>query len=110
MKEISDIQREEAKQMALASLNAIMTGGIQDHIEGGFHRYTVDGEWKLPHYEKMLYDQATLIKAFVDAWKSTRDDKYREVIINTCEYLLRDMRHAKGAFFSAGRRGELRIQ
>lgn len=101
VKEVSDVQREKARQMALASLKAIMTGGIQDHIGGGFHRYTVDGEWKLPHYEKMLYDQATLIKAYVDAWKSTSDDKYREVVINTSEYLLRDMRHAQGAFFSA---------
>ncbi len=101
VKEVSNVQRDKARQMALASLKAIMTGGIQDHIGGGFHRYTVDGEWKLPHYEKMLYDQATLIKAFVDAWKSTRDDEYREVIIKTSEYLLRDMRHAQGAFFSA---------
>ena len=101
VKDVSDVQREKARQMALASLNAIMTGGIQDHIGGGFHRYTVDGEWKLPHYEKMLYDQATLIKAYVDAWKCTRDDKYREVIIKTSEYLLRDIRHAQGAFFSA---------
>ena len=101
VKEVSDVQREKARQMALASLNAIMTGGIQDHIGGGFHRDTVDGEWKLPHYEKMLYDEATLIKAYVDAWKSTRDDKYREVIIKTSEYLLRDIRHAQGAFFSA---------
>ena len=101
VKEVSDVQREKARQMALASLNAIMTGGIQDHIGGGFHRDTVDGEWKLPHYEKMLYDEATLIKAYVDAWKSTRDDKYREVIIKTSEYLLRDIRHAQEAFFSA---------
>lgn len=101
VKEIDAAQREEAKRMALASLDSIMTGGIQDHIGGGFHRYTVDGEWKLPHYEKMLYDQATLVKAYADAWKSTRDDKYREVIVNTCEYLLRDMRHEQGAFYSA---------
>ncbi len=101
VKEIDEIRRNGAKHMALASLDAIMAGGIQDHIGGGFHRYTVDGEWKLPHYEKMLYDQATLIKAYVDAWKSTRDDKYRSVIIDTCEYLLRDMRHQEGAFFSA---------
>ena len=101
VKEVSNVQRDKARQMALASLKAIMAGGIQDHIGGGFHRYTVDGEWKLPHYEKMLYDQATLIKAYVDAWKSTRDDEYREVIIKTSEYLLRDMRHAQGAFFTA---------
>ena len=101
VKEVSNVQQDKARQMALASLKAIMTGGIQDHIGGGFHRYTVDGEWKLPHYEKMLYDQATLIKAYVDAWKSTSDDEYRVVIIKTSEYLLRDMRHAQGAFFTA---------
>ncbi len=101
VKELDAAQRAVAKRMALGSLDSILTGGIQDHLGGGFHRYTVDGEWKLPHYEKMLYDQATLIKAYVDAWKSARDEKYRDVIVNTCEYLLRDLRHEQGAFYSA---------
>lgn len=101
VKEIDSLPRQQAKEMALTSLDAIMNGGIQDHIGGGFHRYTVDGEWKLPHYEKMLYDQATLISAYVDAWKSTRNDNYRNAILRTCSYLLRDMRHEQGAFYSA---------
>jgi len=101
VKEIDGAQRKAAKRMALASLDAIMSGGIRDHVGGGFHRYTVDGEWKLPHFEKMLYDQATLIKAYVDAWKSTRDDRYRNVVLQTAEYLLRDMQHEQGGFFSA---------
>ncbi|MGY8696697.1 MAG: thioredoxin domain-containing protein, partial [Verrucomicrobiia bacterium] len=87
--------------MALRSLEAISLGGIRDHIGGGFHRYTVDAEWKIPHYEKMLYDQAILVNAYLDAWLLTRDSKYRQPVLDTLEYLQRDMRHDQGGFFSA---------
>ena len=53
--------------MALASLDAIADGGINDHVGGGFHRYTVDGDWRLPHFKKMLHDQATMVDAFLEA-------------------------------------------
>ncbi len=101
LKEIDTEKGEEAKRMALASLDAIAEGGIQDHVGGGFHRYTVDGEWKLPHFEKMLYDQATLITAYTDAWKATGNDRYREIAEDAIRYVLRDMRHAEGGFYSA---------
>lgn len=101
LKELDASQRQEAKSMALRSLDAIALGGIRDHIGGGFHRYTVDGEWKIPHYEKMLYDQATLVNAYLDAWLLTRDPKYRQPVLDTLEYLQRDMLHDQGGFFSA---------
>jgi len=101
LKELDASRRQEARRMALRSLEAIALGGIRDHVGGGFHRYTVDGEWKIPHYEKMLYDQATLVNAYLDAWLLTRDPKYRQPILDTLEYLQRDMRHDQGGFFSA---------
>jgi uncharacterized protein YyaL (SSP411 family) len=90
-----------AREMALASLDAIARGGINDHIGGGFHRYTVDREWRLPHFEKMLYDQATLVDAYLEAWKATRENRYRKAIIDTCSYLIRDMQAPSGGFYSA---------
>tara|TARA_B110000467_G_C18328956_1_gene491450 strand:+ start:648 stop:3089 length:2442 start_codon:yes stop_codon:yes gene_type:complete len=101
VKELDDTQRKDARNMALRSLDTISLGGIRDHIGGGFHRYTVDAEWKIPHYEKMLYDQATLVNAYLDAWLLTRDSKYRQPVLDTLEYLQRDMRHDQGGFFSA---------
>ena len=84
--------------MALASLDAIADGGINDHLGGGFHRYTVDGEWRLPHFEKMLHDQATMVDAFLEAWKATQESRYRKAIIDTCSYLIRDMQAPSGGF------------
>ena len=63
--------------MALASLDAIADGGINDHHGGGCHRYTVDDEWRLPHFEKMLQDQANMVDAFLEAWKATQESRYR---------------------------------
>ncbi len=101
VKELDSSQKQTAKNMALRSLDKIALGGIRDHIGGGFHRYTVDAEWKIPHYEKMLYDQATLVNAYLDAWLLTRDKKYRQPVSDTLEYLQRDMQHYQGGFFSA---------
>ncbi len=101
VKELPKAQRDEARRIALTSLDAIAAGGIHDHIGGGFHRYTVDGEWKLPHFEKMLYDQATLITAYTHAWQATKNDAYRSIVDSAVQYLLRDMRLPQGGFYSA---------
>ena len=74
---------------------------MRDHLGGGFHRYSVDGFWHVPHFEKMLYDQAQLAVSFTEAWQLTREEFFAEVARETLEYVLRDMRHPDGGLFSA---------
>ena len=86
---------------ALQTLRAMARGGIRDHLGGGFHRYSVDARWLVPHFEKMLYDNALLARAYLDAWRVTGDAELREVAEETLDWLLDDMRHPKGGFFAA---------
>ncbi|MGE0443900.1 MAG: thioredoxin domain-containing protein [Vicinamibacterales bacterium] len=90
-----------AQEMALATLRAMATGGIHDQLAGGFHRYATDRDWLVPHYEKMLYDQALLASAYVDGFQATRDPFFRDVARRTLDYVLRDLRDPGGAFHSA---------
>jgi uncharacterized protein YyaL (SSP411 family) len=76
-------------------------GGIYDQIGGGFHRYAVDARWLVPHFEKMLYDNAQLPRLYLEAFQATRDALYRRIVEETLDYVLRDMRHPDGGFFSA---------
>ena len=87
--------------MAVETLRAMALGGMRDHIGGGFHRYSVDAEWRVPHFEKMLYDQAQLVLAFLEAGQATRDSFYSTVAEDTLDYVLRDMTGPHGGFFSA---------
>lgn len=91
---------ENVKEMALNTLESIFKGGIYDHIAGGFSRYSVDEKWIIPHFEKMLYDNALLIEAFAKAYEITRNDLYKKIIIDTIEFLVRDMQDDKGAFYA----------
>ncbi|MDQ3347435.1 MAG: thioredoxin domain-containing protein [Acidobacteriota bacterium] len=88
-------------RMATETLRAMALGGMRDHIGGGFHRYSVDGDWRVPHFEKMLYDQAQLVLAYLEAAQATGDDFYAAVAADTLEYVRRDMTDAGGAFYSA---------
>jgi uncharacterized protein len=92
---------QQPLQMAAETLRAMAMGGMRDHIGGGFHRYSVDGDWRVPHFEKMLYDQAQLVLAYLEAWQATGDDFYAEVAEDTLAYVMRDMTDAGGGFFSA---------
>ena len=83
------------------SLDRMASGGMYDHVGGGFARYSVDGQWLVPHFEKMLYDQALLARVYLHAWQVTGDDRYRAVMDETVAYVLRDLRHPAGGFFSA---------
>ena len=83
------------------SLDAMASGGIYDHLGGGFARYSVDRRWLVPHFEKMLYDNALLARAYLHAWQVTAEPAYRQVLEETIDYVLRDLRHADGGFFSA---------
>jgi uncharacterized protein YyaL (SSP411 family) len=87
--------------MVTNSLDAMASGGIYDHVGGAFARYSVDEEWLVPHFEKMLYDQALLTRVYLHAWQVTGEDRYRQVVDETIGYLLRDLRHPAGGFFSA---------
>ena len=92
---------KHALEMDLFTLRKMATGGIHDHIGGGFHRYTVDRYWHVPHFEKMLYDQAQLANAYLDAFQITQDRQYAEVAGDILDYVARDMMSKDGGFFSA---------
>jgi len=92
---------QDAVQMTLHTLHAMADGGIHDHLSGGFHRYSVDAAWHVPHFEKMLYDQAQLAIAYLQAYQITHDPFYANVVRDILGYVLRDMRSTQGGFFSA---------
>jgi uncharacterized protein YyaL (SSP411 family) len=87
--------------MALHTLRSMAIGGMRDHIGGGFHRYSVDADWRVPHFEKMLYDQAQLVLAYLEASQATGDRSYADVAVDTLLYVRRDLTHPEGAFYSA---------
>jgi len=88
-------------EMVTRTLDSMARGGIYDHLGGGFHRYSTDERWLLPHFEKMLYDQAALARAYVEAFEATRNPKYARVAREVLDYVLRDMTGPEGGFFSA---------
>ncbi|MEM9046570.1 MAG: DUF255 domain-containing protein [Pseudomonadota bacterium] len=92
---------EAALAVAVATLDAIAYGGIHDHLGGGFHRYTVDPNWRTPHFEKMLYNQGQLARAFIEGWEATKDPAYARAAKRTFAYIARDMTDPEGAFYSA---------
>ena len=91
----------KALDMALFTLRKMAAGGMHDHIGGGFHRYSVDRYWHVPHFEKMLYDQAQLAVAYLDAFQITKDKEYELVARDILDYVARDMTSKEGGFFSA---------
>lgn len=88
-------------EMVEKTLEAMRLGGMYDHVGHGFHRYSTDREWLLPHFEKMLYDQAQLVMAYTEAFLATGRNFYRRTAEEILEYVLRDLRHPEGAFLSA---------
>ncbi len=91
----------EPRDMALATLQAMALGGVRDHVGGGFHRYAVDGDWRVPHFEKMLYDQAQLVLAYVEAAQLTGDRAHADVALDTLAYVRRELSAPEGGFYSA---------
>jgi uncharacterized protein YyaL (SSP411 family) len=92
---------EATLSIVTTSLDAMAVGGIYDHVGGGFARYSVDRHWLVPHFEKMLYDQALLIPVYLHAWLVTGAARYRQVVDETIGYLLRDLAQPAGGFSSA---------
>jgi uncharacterized protein YyaL (SSP411 family) len=82
------------------TLHAMAEGGMYDQLGGGFHRYSVDAKWLVPHFEKMLYDNALLARVYVEAFQATGDPFYRRIAEETLDYLVREMRHPAGGFYS----------
>lgn len=91
----------KARQHVLLTCDKMMQGGIHDHLAGGFHRYAVDGEWLIPHFEKMLYDQAQLLELYLDVWLVTGERRYRQVAVGIADYVTGEMQHEGGGFYSA---------
>ena len=94
-------QDSSALAMVEKTLQKMAEGGIYDQIGGGFARYSVDQRWLVPHFEKMLYDNAQLARVYLHAWQVTRNDSYRRVTEETLDYVLREMRHEDGGFYSS---------
>jgi uncharacterized protein YyaL (SSP411 family) len=90
-----------ARQAALLSLDAMASGGIYDHLGGGFARYSVDARWLVPHFEKMLYDQALLARAYLHAWQLTGERRFRQVLEETVTYVRRDLEQSGGGVASS---------
>jgi len=93
--------RDGGRTMALTTLHAMASGGIHDQVGGGFARYSVDATWTVPHFEKMLYDNALLARAYLHAWQASEEPRLREVCVDTLEWALREMRGPEGGFYSA---------
>ncbi len=92
---------DATRQMVVKSLDMMAAGGIYDHLGGGFHRYSVDERWLVPHFEKMLYDNAVLVNCYVEGYLVTQRSEYATVVRETIEYVLRDMTDPAGGFYSA---------
>jgi uncharacterized protein YyaL (SSP411 family) len=93
--------KAEALEMATSTLKAMRRGGLFDQVGGGFHRYSTDRFWILPHFEKMLYDQALLAAAYVEGFQATKDALFRQTAEDIFRYVLRDLTSEEGGFFSA---------
>lgn len=92
---------DEALKMVVTTLKAMRLGGIYDQIGFGFHRYSTDREWLVPHFEKMLYDQAMMIRIYTEAYQQTKDSLFKQTAEEIISYILRDMTSSEGAFYTA---------
>lgn len=93
-------ESKEALQVATLAFDKMAYGGMYDQLGGGFHRYSTDARWLVPHFEKMLYDNALLTTAYVEAWQLTNNPEYERIVRETLEYVQREMTHPEGGFFS----------
>jgi uncharacterized protein len=98
---IEFLLRRGEREMSVQTLRAMASGGIYDQVGGGFARYSVDTYWLVPHFEKMLYDNALLARAYLHGWQVTGDDLFRRVAEETLDWALREMRGPEGGFYSA---------
>lgn len=93
--------RQEARDMLVGTLDRMARGGIRDHLGGGFHRYSVDRFWRIPHFEKMLYDNGQLASVYTEAYLLTGRDDFRRVVVELLDWALREMASPEGGFYAA---------
>lgn len=93
-------QNEEALKHVVLTLDKMQQGGIYDHLGGGFHRYSTDAVWLVPHFEKMLYDNALLVPAYLEAYQATGEERFANTVRETLDYVLREMTQPEGGFYS----------
>ena len=98
---VNETARKNAKQMLLKTLDGMLSGSMYDHLGGGFHRYSVDGLWQIPHFEKMLYDNGQLASLYAEAYADTDNPEYRRVVEGICDFTLRELQAPGGGFYSA---------
>jgi uncharacterized protein len=91
---------DDLLQLVALTLRKMARGGIYDQLGGGFHRYSVDASWSVPHFEKMLYDNASLPPVYLDAWQATGDGFFRRIAEETLSYVMREMTHPEGGFYA----------
>jgi uncharacterized protein YyaL (SSP411 family) len=91
---------ENYLRMGLLALQKMAQGGVYDQLGGGFHRYAVDAHWLVPHFEKMLYDNAQLLRLYADAYRITKEPFYRRIVQETVQYVQREMLHPEGGFYA----------
>jgi uncharacterized protein len=91
----------DAPELATFTLRKMARGGIYDQIGGGFSRYSVDAQWAIPHFEKMLYDNAWLLRIYADAWAATRDPEFERVCVETAAWVMREMQSPEGGYYSS---------
>jgi len=101
LRQYASVGDEIALEMAVATLRAMALGGMRDHLGGGFHRYSVDAQWHVPHFEKMLYDQAQIVLAALEVAQASRDPFYASVAEDTLAYVRRSLTAPEGGFYSA---------
>lgn len=94
-------QLEHLQKFVMNSLDQMLKGGIYDHLGGGFFRYSVDERWEVPHFEKMLYDNAQLMQLYSLAYSAYRNEEYKRIVSETAEFLMREMQSGDGGFYSA---------
>src|SRR6185503_1067986 len=94
------LARDE-RGMPLQTLRRMSAGGIYDQVGGGFARYSVDARWLVPHFEKMLYDNALLARIYLHGWQALGHERYRRITVETLDWALREMRGPVGGFYSA---------
>ena len=91
----------KALEIAEKTLQGMYRGGMFDHVGYGFSRYSTDEKWLAPHFEKMLYDNAMLVIAYLEAYQITKNELYKDIVVKTLNYIVREMRHSEGGFYSA---------
>ncbi len=101
LEEYKATQDAELLSMASSTLAAMAASGIRDYVGGGFHRYAVDYRWRVPHFEKMLYDNALLASAYIDGWRATGNAEFADVVREILAYVSREMTSPEGGFYSA---------